>query len=527
MAKYRNRFIFNQKGGSLEIDSTSEREKVKLSHRSGSNLNMTNVVTSELASNNKQTLVMNDSFETVGNDKSEFVVGNCNNRVGETTYELKGFIDESQIKAYDEWKEAYRIVAENNSQFKILRGGDSGPNGIATEQKGERMGNPTLNNKPFTPNNNFQGYTGTPLVKYNSDEVTLFSKLKSREFTPAEIRSVDSGMVSEAGTSSKAPGVLKYGAEKSAATEGGTWEENPEDIAKTMKDIQPVLSPIEQKMGNGGDEILITKRNKFEQVGATFNDYPSARLDPEGRSQPLEVLVAESGAFVNFDSVPHLEEVDNGSNFPCGNDDKVVGNRYVRNVGSGGISFKTTGNVEFGGVSLKAGFTKININAAQGIHIGSEEGVELQSLKTITLRTNRQVMVDGALGVKNNVVVGGGTYVDGELYAQHITAPLEVHQTEQTTVAGKFATDTDDTLLIAWAHIGSRKYPVYAIADHNLIVNYSHSHHYNGIAMRLMRGNDDVRKAASLEGINAHDAPVQALPPMHERKLAIDLLNII
>ena len=70
---YKNRTIINQRGGGIKIDNTTEQEKVKIFHRSGSNLNFTNVVTSELATNNKQTLVANDSFETVKKDKHSFV----------------------------------------------------------------------------------------------------------------------------------------------------------------------------------------------------------------------------------------------------------------------------------------------------------------------------------------------------------------------------------------------------------------------------------------------------------------------
>jgi hypothetical protein len=72
-------------------------------------------------------------------------------------------------------------------------------------------------------------------------------------------------------------------------------------------------------------------------VGAVINDYPSTRIDPEGRSQPLEMLVSNIGIFKNHDAVPHVEEVDNSSMFPCGNDIKIVGNQYKRTVGSGGI----------------------------------------------------------------------------------------------------------------------------------------------------------------------------------------------
>jgi hypothetical protein len=232
------------------------------------------------------------------------------------------------------------------------------------------------------------------------------------------------------------------------------------------------------------------------------------------------MLVSDTGAYKNHDYVPHVEEVDNSSNFPCGNDDKIIGNRYSRTVGSGGINFKTTGPTEMSGTSLKTGFKRINLNASHGIQIASEAFVEIQSLKSITLRTNRQVYIDSALGVRGNVVIGGGASVEGELYIQHITAPLEVHQTEDTILFGKFAVNNDRALLIGETLVDGRWCPTYAKATHDLIVNYPHSHHHHGIPMRLMESNKDVRAIAQKENINNHSNVSQAIAQIHERKLA-------
>ena len=511
---YNNRLILNQKGGSLDVDNSTEREKIKLSQRSGSNVNLTNVVSSELATNNKQINVVNDSFETVGGDKSEFVGKNHTFRTGQNIYHLKGFINQTQLDAFSNWRESYRDVAELNSKFKINRSGVI---------DGERVDNPTLKNKVYVVNNEFTGYSGTPLRKSNLDDVVQYNKVPDRTKTkPAKEESITPDDISKSAgvLGSKAPGVLEFGADKSAATEGGLWTPNlsAQNISDVILNKQSELIPIEQEMGDGGDEIYFTKRNKIETVGAVFNDYPSIRIDEKGRSQPLEMLVSESGAYKNHDYSPHIEEVDNSSNFPGGNDDKIVGNRYSRVVGSGGIQLKTTGPTEIGGSTLKGGYKKINLNASHGATIASESFVEIQSLKSITLRTNRQVYVDGAVGVKGNLVVGGGAYVEGELYCQHITAPLEVHQTEDTIVFGKFAADSNGTLLIGYAHVGDAQYPVYASPSDDLIVTYPHSHHHNGIPMRLTKENKDVRRFAQKEQINNHSNISQALPQKHERK---------
>tara|TARA_R110002074_G_scaffold32309_4_gene90263 strand:- start:31078 stop:32781 length:1704 start_codon:yes stop_codon:yes gene_type:complete len=524
---YKNRMIINQRGGSIDIDNTTEREKVKLSHRSGSNINLTNVVNSELATNNKQMNVIRDSFETIGNDKTSFVAGTKTERVGGNSYNLKGFTSQFQIDAMELWKETYRPIANLNSEFKINRGGVGFPNGATTSQSGDRADNPVIDSKVFTVENKFNGYTGIPYRTKDIDEVTTYVTVPDRNNTkPAEEREIQVEDIEQSAGSggSNAPGVLEFGSDKSAATENGEWSDNDkaQEVNKAILELQDTLTPIEQLIGDG-DETHFTKRNKFEQIGGAFNDFPSIRIDPKGRSQPLEMLVSETGTFKNHDYVPHVEEVDNSSNFLGGNDDKLVSNRYSRNVGSGGIQLKTTGNTELGGATLKAGFTRININASHGVQLASESFVEIQSLKTITLRTNRQVYVESSLGIKGNTIIGGGASIEGELYVQHITAPLEVQQTQDTTLYGKFATDEERRLIIGECQVGDVFYPVYASAKDNLIVNYPHSHHYNSIPIRLTQSNKDVRNIAAAEGINDHTNITQALPQIHERKLAVQL----
>lgn len=521
--KYRNRTVLNQRGGSIVINNTTDNESLHISQRSGSNILLNNVTNSELATNNKQTLVLNDKFDTIKGDSSEFVIGGKNERVGGTVYNYKGFIDENEIKAFQEWKALVKPIADNNSKFKIKRGGLSLPNGVSNSPVGSRDDNPVIDSKVFVVENKFKGYLKIPYRTSNIDEVTTYAPVTERTGKSAkeELITLQDIEKSAGNDGSKAPGVLEFGASKSAATENGEWEKDQDalDIDKQFLDAQEQLTKIEEKMGDGGDEHLITKRNKFETIGAIFNDLPSVRIDEKGRSQPFEMLVSDKGIYKNHDYVPLLEEVDNSSNFPCGKDHVIVGNSFSRIVGSGGISLKTTGSFEMGGTVLRGGFKQINLNASHGVHIASENNLELQSLKTIVLRTNRQVYVESSMGIKNNLIVGGGLAVEGETYLQHVTAPLEVQQTENTVVAGKFAINADRQLIIGECNIDGQFYPVYAKASDDLIVTYPHSHHFNNIPLKLMESNEDVRKDAHNNKINVHNTVAQSYAQLHEKKI--------
>lgn len=524
---YRNKMVINQRGASIDINNTTEQEYISLSQRSGSNIRMDNVVNSELATNNKQVSVVNDSFTTVGNDSNEFVAKSKTERVGENSYIIKGFIDESQLKAVQTWKDLYGEVAVLNAQFKLKRGGIGFPNGENTPLVGERAPNPVIGSKTYTVDNDFNGYSGVPIRTSITDEVTSFSKVPDRGKTqPAKERSITKEDIekSAGAQGSKAPGVMEFGAEKSGATEGGQWEPHQDALAVNLKmiELQEVLNLIEKDMGNGGDEIEFIKRNKIETIGPVFNNFPSVRIDEKGRSQPLEILVSDQGAYKNHDYLPHVEEVDNSSTFPGGERTIIANNKFGVVAGSGGINLKTTGAAEIGAATLKVGVKKANINASHGIHIGSEAGIELQSLKSITLRTNRQVYVEGSLGVRGNFIVKGGSYVEGETYLQHVTAPLEVQQTQDTTVFGKFAAVAPRTLVIGEAQVGGVFYPVFALPDDNILYTYPHSHHFNNLPLRLTKSNEDLRKIAQREGINNHSNITQSLPQIHERKVAVE-----
>tara|TARA_R100000664_G_scaffold31948_1_gene46156 strand:+ start:1208 stop:2977 length:1770 start_codon:yes stop_codon:yes gene_type:complete len=531
--EYRNKFVWKQKGGAIEINNSDNREAVNISHFSGSNVKINNNVNSELATNNKQTKVNNDSFETVLNDKNVYTGKDYIERVVENTYKYKGFSNQDEIDAAEEWKELYRPIAENNAQFEILRGGKSYPNGVDTPQSGGRAPNSTVRQEHYVINDRYPGYGLPPIVDFETDQVEGYTPV-SPTVNPGvlfgvnpTIADIDTGS-GPGGYASNSDGVVKYGPAENAATEGGEWASNPvhtrlpDDLLKLQDD----LNPVEQRMGNGGDEEEFTYRNKLEVVGASTNDYPSIRIDPEGRSQPSEVNVGIDTSYVNVDSVPHVEEVDNSSAFPVGNYTLNVGNKYDVIVGSGGIQLKTSGPIEIGGTSLKVSAHKINLQSAAGVNISSENLVELQSAKSISLRSNRQILIEPGLGVKNNTVIGGSTYTEGETYLHHVTAPAEVQRTEETIVFSKLLKDLKFKATIKGfsqledLFTGSTTVTITLKEDSNegFVEAAPHSHHFKNLPLRLTDGNRSVRTIAQGEGININGYQAQAQPIVHEYK---------
>jgi len=523
--EYRNKSVINQRGGSIEINNSTNREEIKISQHSGSNISLNNATNSELATNNKQTIVLRDEFKTVKNNLNTYVGKDRNIRVEENNFELKGISNQSQIDAYNQWKESYRDIANVNSQFKLLRGGASIPNTIITPITGTRGVNPVIGSSVQSVENTFNGYKGIPLVNSANNEVLNYNKVTDRgKTTTAQNKNVtlNDDIKPACGlTGSSAPGVVEFGGELSPATENGDWLINDNIITlpqKILNKQENELNTLEQQMGNGGDDIEFVKRHKIEIIGATENDYPSLRVDPKGRSQPFEMVVGKTSVFKNHDYIPHVEEINNSNNFPCGDYSLSVGNKWNVLVGSGGIQIKTSGTIEIGTTMLKIGSHKTHLHSKYGTTIASDSHVEIASPKSIQLRCDRQVLVENSLGVKNNVIIGGGLFVEGEVYVNHITAPTEVQETENTLLYGKFNTTTNRSLLIGEALIGGTYYPVFAIKDNNLIQNYPHSHHFNNVPLRLLDSNKQVREIAQAENINKHNVINVSREQQHEHK---------
>ena len=512
--EYRNKSIFNQRGASLDINNSTGREEVKISQYSGSNISINNLVNNELATNNKQVKVLNDSFESVAKNKNTYAGKDSIERVTENTYSLKGFADNSNIEAAENWKSTYSEVANDNALFQIKRtsgGGSRGDNSTKEEKY-------TPTNSKKNGGGDVTGYEGSAIVDSGSDEVADYVKPIYTEDTPPETTSPE--------TEDIGSGNVTYpeGPDKNSATEGGEWE--PEDKHKnlpdTIKNLQDTLNEIEDKIGNGGDEIEFIKRGKTQTIGAAFNDYTSVRVDNVGRSQPQEVVVGPNLAFVNVGSVPHLEAVNNSMNFPVGDYTLTVGNRYNVLVGSGGVQLKTTGSMEVVGTHTKLLGGKVDISGKYGVSITSPENIEISTAGNsgagVTIRSNKQVYIEPGLGVKNNITSTGSLYAAGEIFTHHVTAPCEVQQTEYTTLYGKFNTDTPLTLKIGDCEIGGAIYPVYADPADDLIINYPHSHNFNNLPLRLMKDHKGLRDKAISEGINRNGYSTQAIEVRNEKK---------
>lgn len=517
--------VFNSKAGSLEFIDTDDYEQVKLTHAGGSFFQFSNKATVRYCDKNDQSLIGGDQFETVNLTKNLHVRKNFNVGIDETKWTRVGSWNEY---AYSRWKELNRIVADTRARFAIKRANAMPSDGITMpagstqqERRGRYASNPVLQESKsvITSPAIQQVYKTTPIASAATGNQSTTLETATTPVQSNQSQLTNSVLTPDAfNAAAGATGSANFEGDptRSASTEGGEWEVDTEyqNINELETKQAESMLEYETQFGNGGDEINEITRHRVDIIGVVFNDSPAVRVDPIGRSNFNEVLVDSKGTFASRRPSPLVERVANDGKFPCGNYSLIIGNNFSINAGSGGMHLMTTGCFDIAGSQIViAGSEEVILSSTGDININSGSKFSVTA-DIITFRQSqgKQVAIDGSLGVKNNIVIGGGAYVEGELFVNHITAPVEIQETESTVLYGK----TVPGKVIGWAPHDNGYITVYGgtptgtYADDDSILNVEHSHNFKNLPLSLKANNEGVRAAAT--EINKGSNLVTALP---------------
>lgn len=189
------------------------------------------------------------------------------------------------------------------------------------------------------------------------------------------------------------------------------------------------LIPIEADIKAGGNQIISYEKDKQEHIGAVTNTFPSTRKDVQGEFRPKSVDIEGRGSFVKNKTVPYIETVEN-TKFPCGTHSMNIGNKYDISVGAGGATISTAGNMNLtsGGRSIVSATEEMNVSSNANLNIRATNNISLKS-DSMNLECPNQVVVNCNLGVSRNAIINGCAFIDGEVYLNHVTCPVEVQYT--------------------------------------------------------------------------------------------------
>jgi len=469
---YRNKYVINQKGGTISFINTDNREVLKMTHYSGSFKEFNNFANIELATNNDQKLVLNDQFLTVKGTRNEFTQFDYDCITRGDNYKKIGNLNRDLNL---QWREIAREIANVKQLFDIQRADKyTSQSGMLLTSPFQSRGGGTPGNCPvcnqavsqyFTVNNSYNENFSTVLFPSLADSsgdfifgksITPDGIVSSIDFpgnmgTPQYVSPIDNLVGSADGsTGSNRPGQIFGiscpacgGTGQSPSSQGGTW---PRDQRKAtlnilIKSKLKDLLEIEKQLGAGGSEIVEITKHKVETIGTVMNDFGSIRVDMKGKMYVSDVQVAKYGAFYNRTPSPLVELV-HVDDLPGGNYTMNVCNRYNVMVGAGGLNLKSYGPVNISGSLTNVAGAQVNISSELETNIDGGKRLSLVGdIVSIRQRNKEQVVIEGSLGVTNNLIVAGGLHVEGEFTANHITMPTEVQATEQTHSFAAAATD--------------------------------------------------------------------------------------
>lgn len=477
---YRNKYVINQKGGSLCFVNTDNREILKLTHYSGSFKEFNNFTNIELATKNDQKMVLGDSFLTVQSNRNEFtkldydcvVQGNFYKKIGTLKKDLaeqwKNIVSElNNIKQQFDIKRANKIT---NSVLKYTStkqelNGRYAPCPVCNSNKdtyvtynntygiGQEFAGGFLNKivAPMADESGDYNYTKTISLQGIVNSIQ-FPGVMGNPIVTSGLGALDGGI---GGGASNPPGKI-FGDTCPACGGSGESKSSQDGIWKAENKIQQIqgffntnlkkLADLEEQMGLGGSEIVEITKHKMETVGTVMNDFGSIRLDDSGKMEISEVRIAKFGAFYNRTPTPVIEYV-NVDDLPGGNYTLNVCNRYSVLVGAGGLNLKSFGPVNMSGTITNVTGDQLNLASGNEVNIDGGKRISIiADIISIRQRLKKQVLIDSSLGISRNLVVAGGGYFDGELFVQHITAPVEYQETEGKVIWASAATDPSNML---------------------------------------------------------------------------------
>ena len=510
---YRNKYVINQKGGTLEFVNSDLNEKIRLTHYSGSFKEMNNQTSIELNTKNKQTLTLNDSYDTVRGFKNEFTGKNLDEIVYRDKYKKVGSLNEDYFK---KWKDIVSGIQEFKQLFEIKRTDDNSvknANGITVLKRNsllqERDGE--FDSYPVTDGsttysalqNNSNTVPVTPLIETGTDE------------------SPKTGASSKSAVEARWPGqsdkTFVNGNGKSLSTQDGTWnvESRKDDLKQLIEASLPELTKIEQGLGIGGSEVVQITKHKIETIGMLMNDFGSIRLDNIGKLLSNEVLLDTDVAYVNKIESPLIEYV-HVQDLPGGNYTLNVCNRYNVMVGGGGLNLKSYGPTNITGTITNVAGEQVNIASENEVNIDAKTINISAEILRLRNKRQRQIYIDDNLGVNKNVIIGGGLHVEGEAYLQHVTAPKEYQRTELTQVGLR-----DDAVFTAIINrsgglLNGGTHTLTIVDGGNDVVD-SHEHWFANLPLTLVSGNKKLRQDAGT-ALNSGTSRSVAKATQNEKK---------
>ena len=181
------------------------------------------------------------------------------------------------------------------------------------------------------------------------------------------------------------------------------------------------MSVANNQTGAEGNKFEFIAKNQVTTIGMGCPNMSfTLRKDNHGKSMVKTALSLFSGSIPILMSIPTSSVIDTSINHPQGTWSLYIANKWTTNVGSGGISLKTSGPSSYSSPHIgRAGNDNLHLHAGEMLQLKSGKIVMVEAKKTIFKDT--ELYFNNVISTTSNVIIGGGLYVRGECFISHMT----------------------------------------------------------------------------------------------------------
>lgn len=517
--KRRSMTAINQKGGSISFNGTDNEESLSIAHDSGSYNEFNNSGQQSLVMGQKSALVKGPSYTTV-DDRYAL---NCGDE-GEISIQkdLKITIGSANYAAAQRWKDtAANIHAVKSLPETQCSGSDTFFSSPLAKKGAENGPCPACSQGRKYPTLTGGNGDDKNQQKINGGQTSFKDSVKnnfSSFFGQKNTLEIEDEKDQQYPKKEKCP--VCNGSGKSPSTMGGKFpkEQRKEEIGNLYLNSAQDFFEAENDLGDGGSLILNITKDLFLSVGCASNDFDSVRVNNKGSSHDIGLKLDGEQGIYPCPVVGSVVEKVHVDKFPGGGVTIDAQNGINFLGGSGGIDFSSTGVMSLYGTIAEVSGEQVNISSKSGMNIATSDVLSINA-NNVSIQSANQVFVKPNLAVDGNIVCRGGTMVQGELFVQHITAPLSFQETEyQSELYG--TAQPNAPKVTSFIKVGQRfmanisglgnavitilstPVPTYStdsgeIADDGCIYVYPHNHLFRNVPLSLTTTYEAMRSSAA------------------------------
>lgn len=521
-SKRRQAVVQNYKGGSITFNGTDNEEAVSIAHDSGSHTEFNNSGKKDLIMGQHSKLVKGPVYTTV-EDTHSFHCGDDSNIT--VTGDIKIQAGVANYTAAQKWKDAAsKLHAVKSLPETKNAGGDSFFSSPLAEKSTDNPPCPACSQgkqfKTLTGGNGDEKNQQKLSQSLNSFAGDLKGKITSFLGGDAKL-GVEDAKEEQFPKTANCP--ICKGSGKSPSTMGGEFpkDKRKDELGNLYLNSAEDFFEAENAMGNGGNIILNVTKDFFLSVGCAANDFDSVRVNTQGAAHDLGLKLDGGMGLYPSQVVQSTVERVHVDKFPGGQFTIDAQNGINIKGGSGGIDFTSSGIVSLYGTVAELTGEQVNLSSKSGMNIATAEVLSMKA-PNVYIESESQTTLKGSVAVNGNIACLGGAMIQGELFTQHVTAPLCIQETEtqdklygtadpeSPKIVGYIAVGTSFTATVnggaATIVITGQPVPLVSTdsgkkADDGCFYVYPHSHLFRNLPLTLTGTYEAMRaNAAGVDG---------------------------